>query len=135
METARRAQEAVRAAVLAATHPAAVSEVLIVSDGQSYSTRQMYDLMCRALGRTPFNWCMPLWALRGLGFLGDGIGRLRGRRFVFDSDALEKLIGSAWYSSAKIEQRLGFKPEWNLEKAMPEMVAELKRRTDDRMVG
>ena len=41
---------------------------------------------------------------------------------------------SAWYSSAKIEQKLGFKPEWNLEKAMPEMVAELRRRTDDRMV-
>ena len=47
---------------------------------------------------------------------------------MFDSDALEKLIGSAWYSSAKIEQRLGFKPEWTLEKAMSEMVAELKRR-------
>ena len=60
--------------------------------------------------------------------MGDAIGRLRGRRFVFDSDALEKLLGSAWYSSAKIESRLGFKPEWNLEKAMPEMVAELQRR-------
>ncbi len=47
---------------------------------------------------------------------------------MFDSDALEKLIGSVWYSSAKIEEKLGFKPEWTLEKAMPEMVAELKRR-------
>jgi len=33
--------------------------------------------------------------LRGLGKVGDGIGRLRGHRFVFDSDALEKLTGSA----------------------------------------
>jgi nucleoside-diphosphate-sugar epimerase len=120
--------DVIRAAVLAAEHPAAVGEVFIVSDGQTYSTRQMYDLMCRALGRTPPNWSMPLWGLRGLGHIGDQIGRLRGRRFVFDSDALEKLIGSAWYSSAKIEQKLGFKPEWILEKAMPEMVAELKRR-------
>jgi hypothetical protein len=38
---------------------------------------------------------------------------------------LGKLIGSAWFSSQKIEERLGFKPEWNLEGAMPEMVAEL----------
>ena len=60
--------------------------------------------------------------------MGDQIGRRRGRRFVFDSAALEKLIGSAWYSSAKIEERLGFKPEWDLERAMPEMVAELRRR-------
>jgi len=44
---------------------------------------------------------------------------------VFDSVALEKLIGSARFNSQKIEERLGFKPEWNLEKAMPEMVAEL----------
>ncbi len=62
------------------------------------------------------------------GRFGDGIGRLRGRRFVFDSDALEKLVGDAWYSSEKIEKRLGFKAEWSLEKAMPEMVAELQRR-------
>jgi nucleoside-diphosphate-sugar epimerase len=51
--------------------------------------------------------------------------QLRGRRFVFDSDILERLTGSAWFSSAKIEARLGFKPEWDLEKAMPAMVAEL----------
>jgi UDP-glucose 4-epimerase len=117
-----------RAAVLAAEHPAAIGETFIVSDGRTYSTRQIYELMCRALGRAPPRWIVPLWALHGLGMVGDGLGRLRGRRFVFDSDALEKLIGSAWYSSAKIEQKLGFKPEWNLEKAMPEMVAELGRR-------
>jgi nucleoside-diphosphate-sugar epimerase len=99
--------DVIRAAVLAAEHPSAVGEVFIVSDGQSYSTRQMYDLMCRALDRTPSSWNVPVWALRGMGLVGDGIGRLRGSRFVFDSDALEKLIGSAWYSSAKIEQRLG----------------------------
>ena len=103
--------DVIRAAVLAAEHPSAVGEVFIVSDSQSYSTRQMYELMCRALDRTPSSWNVPVWALRGMGLLGDGIGRLRGRRFMFDSDALEKLIGDAWYSSAKIEKRLGFKPD------------------------
>jgi|GEM_PF-68901 len=120
--------DVVRAALLAAEHPAAVGNFYIVSDGRAYSTRQMYDMMCRALGRSPPNWSVPLWALRGLGHVGDQIGRLRGRRFVFDSDALEKLVGSAWFSSEKIESQLGFKPEWSLEKAMPEMVAELQRR-------
>jgi nucleoside-diphosphate-sugar epimerase len=120
--------DVIRAAMLAAEHPAAVGEVFIVSDGQKYSTRQMYDLMCRALGRTPSNWNVPIWCLQALGRIGDGIGRLRGRRFVFDSDALEKLVGDAWYSSEKIEKRLGFKAEWSLEKAMPEMVAELQLR-------
>jgi len=34
--------------------------------------------------------------------------------------------GSAWFSSQKIETMLGFKPEWNLEKALPEMVREME---------
>ena len=60
--------DVIRAAVLAAEHPSAVGEVFIVSDGQTYSTRQMYDLMCRALGRTPSRWNVPLWGTirRGL---------------------------------------------------------------------
>jgi UDP-glucose 4-epimerase len=124
--------DVIQAAVLAAIHPAAVGEVFIVSDGHTYSTRQMYDLMWRALDRKPSKCSIPLWCLRGLGLVGDGISRLRGRRFAFDSDALEKLIGSAWFSSKKIEERLGFKPEWDLEKALPEMIAELKRTSGER---
>jgi nucleoside-diphosphate-sugar epimerase len=54
--------------------------------------------------------------------VGDVIGRLRGRRFVFDSDALEKLTGSAWYSSEKIARELGFRPKVTFEDALPEMI-------------
>jgi nucleoside-diphosphate-sugar epimerase len=53
---------------------------------------------------------------------------LRGRRFLFDSDTLVKLVGSAWFSSQKIESLLGFQPAWNLEQAMPEMVDEMRQR-------
>ena len=118
--------DVVRAAVLAGKHPDAVGQVFIVSDGHAYSTRQIYEIMCRALDRKPSSWAMPLWILQCLGKLGDQLGRLRGHRFVFDSDALEKLVGSAWFNSEKIERRLGFKPEWNLERVIPEMVAALK---------
>ena len=115
-------QDVVNAAILAAERPEAVGQTFIVSDGHSYSTRQMYELMCQALGRHPPKWSIPIPCLRALGWAGDAIGKLRGKRFMFDSDALEKLIGSAWFSSQKIETMLGFKPEWNLEKALPEMV-------------
>jgi len=119
-------QDVVKAAILAAEGPEAVGQTFIVSDGHSYSTRQIYDLMCQALGRRPPKWSIPIPCLRALGLAGDAIGKLRGKRFMFDSDALEKLIGSAWFSSQKIETKLGFKPEWNLEKALPEMVAEMQ---------
>jgi len=115
-------QDVINAAILVAERPEAVGQTFIVSDGHSYSTRQMYELMCQALGRRPPKWSIPIPCLRALGLAGDAMGKLRGKRFMFDSDALKKLIGSAWFSSNKIETMLGFKPEWNLEKALPEMV-------------
>jgi len=45
--------------------------------------------------------------------------------------------GAARFSSQRIETMLGFKPEWNIEKALPEMVREMRsaqritRRTDE----
>jgi nucleoside-diphosphate-sugar epimerase len=128
-------QDVIQAAMLAAEKPEAVGEVFIVSDGRAYSTREIYACMCRALGRPCPRRTVPLWVVRGLGLAGDVIGRLRGRRFVFDSDALRKLVGSAWFNSQKIGSILGFQPDWNLDKAMPEMVDEMRRHQDSGVVG
>jgi hypothetical protein len=49
-----------------------------------------------------------------------------GRRVGFDSDALQKLIGSAWYSSARIADELGYRPVHTLREAMPGLVAEYR---------
>ncbi|MFO1496830.1 MAG: NAD-dependent epimerase/dehydratase family protein [Verrucomicrobiota bacterium] len=114
--------DVVEAALLAAEHPNAVKETFIVSDGCVYSTRQMYTLICRALDKPVPRWTTPLCILRAGATFGDLIGRLRGRRFVFDSIALQQLIGSAWFSSAKIQARLHYAPRWNLATALPAMV-------------
>jgi hypothetical protein len=55
--------------------------------------------------------------------VGDFIGRVRGRRFTVDSDAVAKLIGNAWYSSGKIERELGYRPSIGLAEALPGIVA------------
>lgn len=57
--------------------------------------------------------------------LGDAIGQLRGRRFMFDSDAMDKLVGSAWYSSEKIQRELGVVAQRRLQDALPEIIAQL----------
>ncbi len=114
--------DVVRAALLAADQPAANGQCYIVTDGRGYSTRELYELICRALDRPVPAWRVPLWTLRFLGGAGDAIGRVRGRRFVFDSDALEKLIGSAWYSSEKISRELGYRPGMTFPGALPELV-------------
>ncbi len=115
--------DVVRAAVLAAGTPIANGQCYIVTDGKPYSIRELYELICRALGKPVPGWHVPLWTLKALGRTGDVIGRIRGKRFLFDSDALDKLVGSAWYSSEKISRELGYRPTITLEDAMPEMIA------------
>lgn len=111
------------AAFLVAGHPAAKGDLFIVADNAPFSTRQLFEWICIAAGRPVPRWTMPLWTLRLLALVGDGVGRVRGRRFTFDSDALEKLIGNAWYSSAKLQRTLGWKPQHTLRETLPEMVS------------
>lgn len=120
-------EDVVQAAILAAEKPEAAGKVYIVTDGQPYSTRQIYDWIRECLGKPQSSLTMPLALLRAMAKVGDGIGKLRGRRFMFDYDALEKLVGSAWYSSAKIERELGFKPVHDLKSSLPEIVRYLER--------
>jgi UDP-glucose 4-epimerase len=120
-------EDVVQAALLAAENPKAAGQIYIVSDGRAYSTREMYDWICEALGKSQLSFNVPLVLLQALAKVGDGIGRLRGRRFFFDSDALDKLIGSAWYSSAKIERELGFRSVRDLQGSLPGIVRYLER--------
>jgi len=119
--------DVIAAALLAAEHPAAKGQVFIVADNEPFSTRQLFEWICAAAGRKVPRWTMPLWFLRVLGRVGDLIGRLRGRRFVFDSDALAKLTGNAWYTSAKLQRELGWRPRHTLRETMPEVLREVSR--------
>lgn len=120
-------EDAVRAAMLAAEVPQANGRQYIVTDGDTYSTRTIYTLMCEALGKPARAWAVPASVLRGMAAAGDVIGRIRGRRFVFDSDAYRKLLGSACYDSSRIERELGFEPVHNLRDGVAEMAVDLRR--------
>ena len=110
------------AAVLAATHDAAPGELFLVTDGQAYSTRHIYDLIRERLGKSRACCAVPGPVLHSLALGGDLLLKTTGRRFFFDTDALNKLRLSAWYSSDKIQRRLGFRPAYDLRKAMPELI-------------
>lgn len=117
-------RDVVQAALLAAVNASAVGKTYIVTDGQVYSTRQIYEWICEALSRPVPQRAIPLPMLRIAARIGDVITKLMGRRFVFDSDALGKLTGSAWYSSEKISRELNYRPTHTLKDSLPEMVAE-----------
>ena len=121
--------DVVQAALLAAGKPAAAGKTYIVTDGQAYSTRQIYEWICVALARPIPRWTVPLAWLHAAASVGDAIGKFTGRRFFLDTRSLDKLIGSAWYSSEKISRELGYRPVYTLKDALPGMVAEFRKNS------
>jgi nucleoside-diphosphate-sugar epimerase len=118
----------VQAAVLAALKPSQ-SPCYIVTDARAYSTRELYTILCRALGRPIPSWQITLRALIILAQLGDIVGRTMRRRFPIDSASLSKLTGSAWYSSQKISRELGYDPGIHLESALAELIAAYRKES------
>jgi nucleoside-diphosphate-sugar epimerase len=102
----------------------------IVADAEPHGLRSMYEQICIALGRRVPRWSVPEGAFRAMARAGDVIGRVRGRRFPVDSDALRKLMGTAWYSSARIERELGYRPDIGLVEALPAIVERYRSGAD-----
>ncbi len=115
--------DVVQAALLSAQSSRASGQVYIVTDGHTYSTRQIYVLICNALGKPVPGWTVPVGLLRSAATAGDMIGAILHKPLPLNTGVLDKLLGSAWYSSRKITEDLGFHPTRDLESALPDMVA------------
>lgn len=125
--------DVVEAAILSATCEQAAGKVYNITDQQPYSSHQLYVELCQVLGKQPAGWTMPLWGFRLLGWLGDVIGVVIGRRFVYDSSTYHKLFDHAQYDSSRIERELGFKPRYCLSDSLREIVdAQLNAGTEGR---
>lgn len=114
-------EDAINAALLAASRPEAAGRTYLVTDGEVYSTRGIYDAMRAALGKPPVHWSIPLPALGLAASTSDAAARVFGRSLPFGRDALDKLLGSAWYSNERIRRELGFVPATTLAASLPAM--------------
>jgi len=86
----------------------------------------VYEWICEVLEKSVSSWYVSVPALKFLAMLGDGIGALRGKRFVFNSDAMKKLVGSTCDSSDLIQNGLGFRRERNLQESLGKIVVALR---------
>ena len=116
--------DVVASMLLVATSPAAAGRTYIVTDGREYSTGYLYAAVRRALGKREPRWHIPMSVLTSGARLGDRLGSVSGYPMPLDSHTLDKLLGSAIYSSQRIRDELGFVPRYSLEDALPAIVAE-----------
>ena len=87
----------VRAILLVSNDKRADGEIFIVTDGLSYSSRQIYSFMRKAIGKPEISWSMPRAIFKVISLISPTI-----------KYKIDKLFGNEYYSSKKIE-KLGYK--------------------------
>jgi len=98
---------------LVAERPEANGRTYIVADPRAYSGREIYDAIRAVLRKPTLHWSVPAGALRAA-------GRLNGRL----EEIVDRLIGSACYSPARIERELGWRARSGLEEGLREMLGQ-----------
>jgi nucleoside-diphosphate-sugar epimerase len=106
--------DVVQALLLAAALPMAAGQTYFVTDGQSYSGRELYRLIRRMLDLPEPRWTLPAPVFYGVAGLADGLLWLAGRRNHPVRIALNQVLGGAGYDSSRIQRELGYRPEWTL---------------------
>lgn len=114
--------DVVSAMRLVARDPRATGRTYIIAAPEAPSGRQLFDALRRVYGMRPCGWSVPASLLRGAAIGGDLAEAIARRRMPFDSEVLDRLLGSAWYSPARIEQELGWRARVSLSEGLLELV-------------
>jgi UDP-glucose 4-epimerase len=112
-----------RAAVLVSRHPDANGKIYFVTDGKAYSTHELTLSLSKALGKRLPKWHLPLVIFKLLGYAGDFTAKILRRRMPFNTETLKKLFGSAAYNSQRIQNEVGFIPQYDLNALLPDIVS------------
>ena len=119
--------DVIQAILLAISIKNANGNIYIVTDGELYTTRSIYQEIYKHLkGKKPF-FSLPIFVYRLLAKVGDFIGRIIGRPFIFNSDIYRKLFDSAYYSSSKIQNELGYQATRTFYSSLSNLIDEYRK--------
>ncbi len=117
-------EDAVAAMLLIACHPETSGQLYVATDGQTYSTRWIYEQILHSLGRPLPRWTVPLWALRLAAASGSLGERLLRRPLPLTLETLAKLTQDACYDGSAL-RRLGFAARYDLGSEIERLVQQL----------
>jgi nucleoside-diphosphate-sugar epimerase len=98
----------VDAILVVLNHPDAANKLYLLSDGQDVSTSQLVELIAKALNKPPRLFAVPQGLLRL-------VASLMGK-----TSAIDRLFGSLYLDSTKIQQELQWKPPFSLQEGLNE---------------
>ena len=113
--------DVVAAIRLVADDPRASGRTYIVASHAAPSGRELFDALRSTLEMPRCSWEVPAFLLRFAATGGDALEMLTRRRMPFDSETLDRLLGSAWFSPARIERELGWRAKVSLAAGLAEM--------------
>ncbi|MEO0458285.1 MAG: NAD-dependent epimerase/dehydratase family protein [Cyanobacteria bacterium P01_A01_bin.114] len=97
------------------THPQAIDQVFLASDGEDLSTPALIKALADCAGKPCQLLEVPPGLLRLGGRLGDGLQAVLGRPIGLSSETMERLMGSLFVDNGKLRSRLGWQPPYSLE--------------------
>lgn len=114
--------DVVSAMRLVADDDRAAGKTYIIASQEAPSGRTLFNALRAAQGLSPCSWTVPIPVLRLVASVGDAFEAVLKRRLPLDSEALDRLLGSAWYSPVRIEQQLGWRARVSLADGLSEML-------------
>ena len=117
----------VDATLLAWRRAATGFEIVNVVDKPDLTSREIADIVFRALGKTPPRISIPLRVGIALGWPFDAVSRITGRRFSVSTARIRKYAADQTKFEADKLARLGFQAAVSLEEGLRHMVAWYQR--------
>lgn len=115
--------DVVSAMRLVASDGRADGQTYIVASQHAPSGRGLFDALRLAQGLPPCRWSVPASLLWSAAKVGDWLEKLAGSRLPLDSEVVDRLLNSAWYSPARIERELGWRAQVSLVDGLSEMLS------------
>jgi UDP-glucose 4-epimerase len=121
-------KDVAEAVVLAVEHPAAAGRIYNVTDGNVHTVKEIESAICRALGRKPPRFSLPVTPVRiAAGVLEQG-ARLLGCSSPVTRATVDKYTEDIAVDGSLIQKELGFVPKYNLDRGWQETIQEMRAR-------
>lgn len=118
--------DAARAALIAACHPAAAGKIYNVTDGGFHNMDEIIRTICQALGQNPPRWRLPVRPVRYVAGAWEDLAHALGLSSPIGRAQIDKYIEDLAVRGERIQRELGFVPEFDLEKGWRETILKMR---------